>query len=97
MVTVRSRSANSTPESFRTCSDNQAKKSLRLNLCTSPRTLISFSELSWRRAAAYALARIGPQGCGILEGQVLSGRSTTASAALEALELAHSERLMAAI
>jgi len=48
-------------------------------------------------AAAYALARIGPEGCGILEGQVLGSRSTTASAALEALELAHSERLMAAI
>jgi hypothetical protein len=48
-------------------------------------------------AAAYALARIGPAGCRILEEQVLSSRSTASYAALEALELAHSDRLMAAI
>lgn len=45
-------------------------------------------------AAAYALARIGGQGWHILEQQVLCSRSTAASAALEALEQARSERLL---
>jgi HEAT repeat protein len=45
-------------------------------------------------AAAYALARIGAEGWRILEEQVLSSRSRAASAALEALEQARSERLL---
>jgi HEAT repeat protein len=45
-------------------------------------------------AAAYALARIGGQGWHILEQQVLNSRSRAASAALEALEQARSERLL---
>jgi len=39
-------------------------------------------------AAAYALAHIGEEGCGILERQVLNARDASAYAALEALESA---------
>jgi HEAT repeat protein len=45
-------------------------------------------------SAAYAMARIGAQGWRILEGLVLNSRSAAASAALEALEQARSERLL---
>jgi HEAT repeat protein len=46
-------------------------------------------------AAAYALARIGEEGCRILERQVLSARNASGCAALEALEQAKSERMAA--
>jgi len=45
-------------------------------------------------AAAYALARMGEPGWRILEARVLSSRAADASAALEALEQARSERLL---
>lgn len=45
-------------------------------------------------SAAYAMARTGEQGWRILEGLVLGSRSMAASAAMEALEQARSERLL---
>jgi HEAT repeat protein len=47
-------------------------------------------------AAAYALARLGPGGWRVLERQVVTSRAASASAALEALEQAKSERLLLA-
>ena len=47
-------------------------------------------------AAAYALAQIGPEGCRVLEEQVLVSRGRPASAALEALERMRSGRLLLA-
>ncbi|MBS1857290.1 MAG: HEAT repeat domain-containing protein [Acidobacteria bacterium] len=44
-------------------------------------------------AAAYALAALGPEGCRVLEREVLVSRSASACAALEALERARSERV----
>jgi HEAT repeat protein len=47
-------------------------------------------------AAAYALARLGPGGWRVLEREVVNSRAASASAALEALEQARSERLLLA-
>jgi len=47
-------------------------------------------------AAAYALAKIGPEGCRALEEQVLASRTRPAAAALEALEQVRSGRMLLA-
>jgi len=47
-------------------------------------------------AAAYALARIGPEGCRLLEEEVLRSRTASAAAALEALERLRSDRMLLA-
>jgi HEAT repeat protein len=47
-------------------------------------------------AGAYALARLGPEGCDLLEHEILYSRTSSAAVALEAIEQLKSKRMLLA-
>jgi HEAT repeat protein len=83
-------------ENVRAAAARAAGKLLLATAIPALRTCLQQGRADTAIAAAYALARLGSDGCRALESEVLSPRAETASAALEALELAKSDRLLLA-